>query len=418
MENIYLGRQPILEGKGGIFAYEILYRDKNKQSNVVDDRFASAYVINNVLNKFGTDALLGGRRGFVKIDEKFLMNDIIFSIPNQFFVFSILGNVEMNEKVVERIQQLFAKDYILGIHDISLSEDTFNKYTKVFKELSFFKLRLKNDMDTQIKNLISALKSHNIKVIGTSIEDSFHYDLAKKNGCDFFQGYFFAKPNIIESAKYEPSRFHVLKLYNLLIQDTNIDEITSEFEHNHAITVQLLQFVNSCAFHFRNRISSIHHILVLVGRKPLAQWLMLMIYSKSISNANESPPLMLLVKSRTELMEGFLKALHPDAKHDALGEAYFVGVLSLMDTLFGKKMEEILEHIQVTDEVKDALLKHKGILGELYVLVCEIEKFNTHAIADFTDKHNLKAGTIEAIVMKSIENVNIFENALSLKREY
>ncbi len=88
MENVYLGRQPIFDDKGQLFAYEILYRDKDKQSKMINDRFTSASVISSILNKFGTRSLLGDRMAFVKIDEKFLMNDIIFLAPKE-FLFSL-----------------------------------------------------------------------------------------------------------------------------------------------------------------------------------------------------------------------------------------------------------------------------------------------------------------------------------------
>ena len=94
-----------------------------------------------------------------------------------------------------------------------------------------------------------------------------------------------------------------MKLYRLLMQDEDIEVIAEEFEKNHGIMIQLLRFINSSIFPFRNRISSIQHLMVLVGRKPLAQWLMLMIYSKSVSKTNDFAPLTLLIRSRTELME-------------------------------------------------------------------------------------------------------------------
>jgi len=132
--------------------------------------------------------------------------------------------------------------------------------------------------------MIGRLKTRDVKVIGSKIEDNAHYELAKELGCSLFQGYFFAKPNIIENAKYESGQLNILKLYNLLISDANIDEIAEEFENNYELTVQLLQFINSCAFHFRSRISSIHHILTLVGRQPLSRWLMLMIIQSLFQN--------------------------------------------------------------------------------------------------------------------------------------
>ncbi|WP_373036251.1 EAL and HDOD domain-containing protein [Sulfurimonas sp.] len=412
MENVYLGRQPILDAKGDLVAYEILYRDSTKSSHISNDRFASASVISNILNKFGTNTLLGNRRAFVKVDEKFLLHDIIFSIPKEFFIFSLFEDVKVNERVVERLQQLHAKGYKLAINNMILNTENMQEYAKVFKELSYVKIDLDKGLDPEIKDMISELKANNIKVVGSKIEDNAQYLLAKDFGCEMFQGYFFAKPNIIENAKYEPSQLNVLKLYNMLINDTNIDEITSEFENNYEITVQLLRFINSCAFHFRNRISSIHHILTLVGRQPLAKWLMLMIYSKSVSKTSRHSPLMLMIKHRTELMENILKAVNPDVQSNALGEAYFVGVLSLIDTLFSVKLERILQDLHISDEVSDALLKDKGLLGEIYSLIRDIENFDTKSIHIFTSKYNLGTHQIEDIVLKSMEDVNSFEDAI------
>ena len=413
MENVYLGRQPILDSTGNLVAYEILYRDSAKGSHISNDRFASASVISNILNKFGTNALLGNRRAFVKIDEKFLLHDFIFLIPKEFFIFSIFEDVKMSERVVERLQQLHANDYQLAINDISLNADNLKKYTKVYKELSYIKVNIDKNVDLETQEIIGEMKAHNIKIVGSKIEDNAHYTLAKELGCDMFQGYFFARPNILENAKYEPSQLNVLKLYNMLINDTNIDEITSEFENNYEITVQLLRFINSCAFHFRNRISSIHHILTLVGRQPLAQWLMLMIYSKSVSKTSKHSPLMLMVKNRTTLMENILKAVNPDVKSNALGEAYFVGVLSLIDTLFSVRLERVLEDLNISDNVVKALLKDEGLLGEIYALIRDIENFDTKSVHIFTSKYNLGTHQIEDVILKSMEEVTTFEEAMT-----
>lgn len=408
MENVYLGRQPIVDSHSTICAYEILYRDKDKQSHLEDDRYASASVINNILNVFGTRTLLGDYKAFIKIDEKFLMHDIIFTVPKEFFIFSLFGRVNMDEKIIERIQQLHAKGYLLCINDLSLDE--VDKYAIVFRELSYMKIDFEKGISENAKEIIKKLKSHDIKVIGTKIETSKEYELAKNVGCEWFEGYFFAEPKIVENEKYEPSQSHILKLYNLLLQDVNIDEITKEFENNHEITVKLLQFINSGAFHFRKRLSSIHHVLVLVGRVPLAQWLMLMIYSKSVSKDNTKSPLMLMVKSRTELMENILKALQPNVRSNMLGEAYFVGVLSLINTIFSVKLEKILEDMHVSDEVKNAILYDEGILGEIFSLVRDIEAFDTTAISEFEEKYFLHDNIIKNIVLQSIKDVNSFEN--------
>lgn len=410
MQHVYLGRQPIIDSDSNLCAYEIVYRDNEKQSKISGNRYASASVINSILNKFGTRSLLGHRKALIKVDDKFLLHDIIFSIPSEFFVFSLFDNIKMSERVVERVGQLREKGYELALNDVYLDAKKLDEYRPILKNLSFVKVKLSENLPLNFKEIIIELQANGIKVIGTKIENTKQYSLARSLGCDWFQGYFFAEAKIMENAKYEPSQMNVLKLYNLLMQDTNIDEITSEFENNHEITVQLLQFINSGAFHFRSRISSIHHVLTLVGRIPLGQWLMLMIYSKSISKGKGHSPLMLLVKSRTELMDKILKAVEPNAKSNTLGEAYFVGVLSLIDTIFGVELEDILNQMHISDDVKNAILKDEGKLGEIYALVRSTEAFDVKAIVAFESKYNLGHDTIEQLVVQSMEDVNKFEN--------
>jgi len=404
MQHVYIGRQPILDSKSKLCAYEILYKGSVKALS----RYSSASIINNVLNKFGTKALLGDRKGFVKIDEKFLMHDIIFSIPTEFFVFNIDEGVPMNEKVVERIEQLHAKGYSLSLNNLSIDEDTTYMYRKIFSKLAFVTVKVKQSSKIHLEEMIEEIHKENIIVVAADVDTAADYNEAQALKCDWFEGYFFSKPKILENAKYEPSQAAVLKLYNLLMQDVNIDEITQEFENNHEITVQLLQFINSGAFSFRTKISSIHHVLTLVGRIPLAQWLMLMIYSKSVTKEGHSP-LMLMVKNRTELMENVLKILQPNVRSNMLGEAYFVGVLSLIDAVFKMPLSKILEQMNISDEVEKALLYKKGVLGEIYQLVHYIEAFNTEEIHLFEKKFNLPMESIERIALDSMRSVNQFE---------
>ena len=415
MENIYLGRQPILDIRDNLDSYEVLYSKEDKAESYAENNFTSAIIISSVLNRFGTHLVLGNRKAFIKIGEKFLMNDLIFTIPNEFFIFSLLEEIEMSERVVERLQQLKAKNYTLAIDEITLSTNTIIKYKDVWSELSFIKINLHAPFidNGNIRTIISSIKARGIKVVGTKIEDEKKHQTAKHIGCDLFQGYFFSKPKIFTNTKYDPARARILRLYSLLMEDTNIDEITAEFEMNHALTVQLLQYINSGAFHFQKKLSSIHHVITLIGRKPLAQWLMLMIYAKSVSKKDDVSPIMLMIKNRTELMQSILKKVDPKAGSNTIGKAYFVGVLSLIDTVFHEKLTKILSDMNIDDELLLAILYDEGILGEIYALVRDVEQFNTQNVAVFEKKYNLHKGTLDNLILESIRKVTAFENAIS-----
>jgi EAL and modified HD-GYP domain-containing signal transduction protein len=405
MEHTYIARQPILDKNLDIFAYEILYRDATQVANIDNDRHASAAVISSILNKFGTKKLLGSKRAFVKVDEKFLLSDLIFSVPKDFFVFSVFESVPMSEKVEERLEQLHTAGYILSIDNTLLSEAFFIKYASVLQYFTYCKIFI----TPSIEKFIHFLSKKGLKLIAAQIEDRITFQEASALGCDAYEGYFFAKPKIMENRENNPSRMAVLSLYNMLMEDRSIDELAVAFENNPDITVELLQFINSAAFHFRDKISSIRHVIVLIGRIELAKWLMLMIYSKSVSATTRLSPLLLMVKNRTELMERIVRAIYPNADAEMLSEAYMVAVLSLIDTLFEMPLEEILQNINVSDEVKAALIRDEGFFGDIYSVVRSVEQMDIDAIVSFEIEHNMKRNHLKNIILDAIEEVTKLE---------
>lgn len=403
MEHVYIGRQVILDKNSDIFAYELLYRDTHQEGHVRNDRCASSTVIHHVLNLFGADEILGDKKAFIKIDEKFLLSDLIWSVPSKFFIFSLFEKVEMNERVIERIEQLYDKGYELAVSDAHLDIESFVTYNEVFRKFSYFKVDFTKEDTSQLSQLIEALQEGHIKVVCSKIDTYDKYQIAQDAGCDYFQGYFFAKPKLMKRKNIEPTRIDVLRLYNLLMQDVNIDEITDEFEKSPEVTVQLLQFINSSAFHFSKPIASIHHVITLLGRIKLAEWLMLMIYSKSVGTNIKKNPLIEMVLMRTKLMETITKLLVPDAGSNLLGEAYFTGMLSLIDTVLDLNLQELLEKISISDDVRNALLYEKGLLGDIFQVVKAIEKFDVDAVMRFERTNNLPKGSIKNALLSCME---------------
>ena len=93
-----------------------------------------------------------------------------------------------------------------------------------------------------------------------------------------------------------------------------------------------------------------------------------------------------------------------------LAEAYFVGVLSLIDVVMGVELQRILKDMLISVDIENALLRHEGILGDIFVLVQDIESFNTNAIYNFKEKYNVENDVFEQIIIESMQNVNQFEH--------
>ncbi len=410
----FLSRQPIFNSDEQTVFYDLFYLDKNLNSDFIDDRYASTAVLSSVLNKFGIKNIVGNYSAFIKADSSFLLHDLIFSIPKQYFIISILEQVDITEAVLKRIKMLKEMGYLMCLNDIALTQDNIEKFKDILPYMEYIKIDVLRTGTTLIEQNFSLLDSISAQKIATKLETARDFSFCVQKGFDYFQGYYFAKPIIMNNATLDVEQLGILKLTSMLMSDeTSIEDIVVEFEHNYALTIQLLKFINSGAFHFREKLSSIKHILTLLGRKKLSQWLMLMIYAKSIgSDTNMKSPLLLMVKNRTELMIKLLYAVKEDASIDLESEAYFVAVLSLSDTLFSVSKTIILSELNVSQEVENAILRKEGLLGEIYSLICDIEQIHTDNIPRFIEKYSLDSDKISEIVYESMSNVNKLEESL------
>lgn len=413
MQNLYFARQPILSREAKIDFYEVLYTPRKSQETEKGFIFESSLL--EALGKVGRQSVLGKRRAFIKVDEKLLLGEKIYTLSYEFFVFALAADIELREDVIKRVHDLNERGYMLAIDDFAPNATSMSRYSKIIDEVHFVKIDFNRTVlvNEESKEMVARVKERGVSVIATNVSDKLRYEFAKSLGCLFFQGYYFSKAKMFEEDQCKPPRLNILKLYSLLANDADFEVIVNEFKKNSSISVLLLKYINSGAFHFKNRISSIHHILTLVGREPLSKWLMLVIYSMANIPNPKTSPLMLMVKNRSVMMERILKEAVPDAPKSMLDQAYFVGVLSLIDVLFQEKMHKILEEMNVYDVVQNALLSDSGILGEIYKLVRDVEAFNPKAMMEFEERHSLKSGVMGEIMIECMKEVALFEVALS-----
>lgn len=410
--NFYLARQPILDHKQEIIGYELLYRDSEKSAVYANERHATAALLVNVLNQAGLHNVVGDQQAFVNIDDRFLRHEIIDTIPPETFIFELTSRSNLDDLTVERIEVLFNKGYKFCLDATDYSY--LSEYQKLLPYLTFCKIDTRSFEEKYIDYILEVLHKKRISTIATKVEDEVSFEKYKDKNFDAFQGYYFAKPKIIKDQQLDVDQASMFHVSNLLQTGGEISEIVLAFEKSPTLIVQLLRFINSAAFHFRNRISSINQVVTLLGRKSLIQWLMLLLYSKTLSSkASYENPLILMVKHRTSLMVSLLKILKPESSLDEQSQAYFVGVFSLMDTLLHMPLEKILEEFQVDDNVKEALFDKKGRLGELYDMVLAIEHFQTEKIDAFIEEHQLNKREFEHMLLDSIQATTEFSRATS-----
>ncbi len=375
-QEVFLGRQPILDRSQQLFAYELLFRSSSAEhgnfASFVDGNQATATVITHAFTEFSMADALGPYQGFIKVDHGLLFSDLINALPQHSVVLEILETVTPTAEMLARCEQLRSSGFILAVRE---RPESLDQSRPLLKLAEVIKVDISHVEPARLQQLASNLKPLGKTILAEKVESIEQMQLCHKIGFDLFQGYYFAHPTVIHGRHLQTSELALLRLLGLLSQDADSTEIEKIFKQEPVLTVNLLRLTNSAGSGMATRITSLGHAITLLGRRQLLRWLQLLLYSASNSTQAVNP-LLQLAATRGRLME-LLVDRTAEAKQggrDLIDQAYMVGILSLMPALVGSSMPDVLAQLPVARPVHDALADHNGILGDLLSLVELLEE--------------------------------------------
>lgn len=384
LKDVFLGRQPILDRKQQLFAYELLFRSSSAETgnfaSFIDGNQATATVIINAFTEFSVANALGPYQGFIKVDQGLLFSDLIHALPPHTVVLEIIDTVAQTPEMIERCEQLRQAGYVLAIRMRPESLDTEKPLLQIAEVL---KIDISRVEPERLKQLAPALKPLKKTLLAEKVESDAQMRLCHELGFDLFQGYYFARPTVIQGKRLQSSEVALLRLLGLISQDADTAEIEKVFKQEPVLTLNLLRLTNSAAAGMPTKITSLRHAITLLGRRQLLRWLQLLLYSGAASAAGAVNPLLQLAATRGRLME-LLVDRTPDVKgggRDLIDQAFMVGILSLMPTLIGSSMNEILAQLPLARPVLDALGERHGVLGDLLNLIESLENEDSEKAA-------------------------------------
>ncbi|MFC4161328.1 EAL and HDOD domain-containing protein [Chitinimonas lacunae] len=379
----FLGRQPIVDRRHELVGYELLFRQGEvDHAEVSDDVVASAAVIQHTFAELGLRSVLGDKLGFINLSEELLMSDLVEVLPREQVVLEILETVPLTPIVVQRCRQLRAAGYRLALDDVIRFDDL---QRPLLPLLEVVKLDVVNMTPTAIAELVRQLKPYRVQVLAEKIDTASQRDFCLQLGCDLFQGYYFARPTILCGRPVQPATLLLLRLLAQVTADADNDELEDTLKQAPDLTVHLLKLVNSVAVGQGRKISSVGAALTLLGRAQLQRWVQIMVFARQAGGDAGSDPLVQTAAVRGRMMEN-LAALHAPGNESFHDRAFMVGMLSLIDALFGLPMTELLPPLNLDDSVQAALLLESGSLGHLLRLVRASEAEDQAQIIDILSR--------------------------------
>lgn len=405
-----IGRQPICDAHYTIMGYDILFRD-DKLDTDPSDISITASVLERILNTFGLDNVLSGYLGFLKTDIQFLKSSILTTIPKEHFILMILESSFFHPDLQEILQRLHNEGYRFGVNSCVLDATTLERIETLHPWLDYIRIDALRNFEDPSEDTYQKLNKLNQKIIAFKVETNETFEKYKKYGADYFQGYYIKRPHTIENESLSMPQEQILEVWTQLRNDVDIAEIVKTLEQNHALLLQLMQFINSSFFAFSTSIKSIRQVITLVGRKALGNWLLLMLVSNKV-DLKTKHPLLLMVINRTEIITGLLKLSSPACTRDELDAAYLVGILSLIHLLLNVDHREFLHKLHVSEEIEEAMFEAQGKWGQLVTVTRHIENMDYDSIKPFIERYHIDTNQMDVLIAVAMEKVNAFDAML------
>jgi EAL and modified HD-GYP domain-containing signal transduction protein len=371
VREFYLGRQPILDRNQALFGYELLFRNAPVgPANINTSQLSATAAVLAHAAQLGMERTIGDAIGFVNVDADAILSDIFGFLPREKLVLEVSAANTLAPAVLSRMSELVSHGFRFSLDDINPDSP---QLPALMPMVEYVKLSMRDiSLDGMVK-LAPRLKQDGKKLMACKVENRDEFKNCLDLGCDYFQGYYFAKPVIMSGKKLSPSQLAVMELMTLVTSDADNIEIERAIKKDVSLALNLLRLVNTPAVGARQRIDSLSQAVHILGRRQLQRWLQIMLYAEPGKRGHSMTPLLMLATTRGRLLELLATKLRPAHRHVA-DIAFTVGIMSLMDTLFGIPMMEILAQIPMGDEVAEALVFRGGFFGDLLKLAECIER--------------------------------------------
>ncbi|MBW8370528.1 MAG: EAL domain-containing protein [Thiobacillus sp.] len=366
-QDIFLGRQPILDRDQRIVAYELLFRSGNTTGvTVTDDMQATASVIHHAFSEMGVQTVLGTQLGFINVSADMLQSDLVELLPRTQVVLELLETIIVTEAVVERCRALKQMGFTLALDDFMFDES----YRPLLALVDIVKVDLLLHTQDELRAAVSQLKQWPVKLLAEKVDSTEQAAYCHALGFDLFQGYYFARPAVLSAKRADPTQMALTQLLGLVLRDADTQQIEQMFKQHPRLTYNLMRLVNSVAGGVRHSIASVSQAITVLGRRQLQRWLQLLLFTLQ-AGAPYPSPLLLLAATRGKMME--LLAAKQQRNADYCDEAFMAGILSLIDSLIDKPLADIVGELGLSERLTAALLQREGEMGRLLQLVESVE---------------------------------------------
>ena len=375
----FVGRQAIVDRDRRVVAYELLYRSSSTATvaDFDEQNVAAVRVIANTFATLGEETVLGGNLGFFNVTREVLLSETIHALPKERVVIELLEQIEADREVVARCRALREAGYQIALDDW-VHEDP---RVGLLPCADIVKVDLPSVAKRDLRRVVRSLREGGKQLLlAEKVETQQEFETCHGLGFDRFQGYFFARPTVLEGVAIDPSQTTLLRLLQQISVGTDTAAIVESFKQDAKLGLNLIRLVNTAGNAVRVRLESIDDGVRTLGMRQLSRWISVLLFAGG-RQGGARDPLLTLAAHRGRLMELLVEAATKKGVLRIERErAFLVGMLSLVDALLGRPIQSIVQDLRLGPDIAQALTQHEGELGRLLSLAVAAERGDMVAI--------------------------------------
>jgi c-di-GMP-related signal transduction protein len=387
--DVFVGRQPIYNQQMDVFGYELLFRSGDVQyASFSDGNQATAQVLVNTFLEIGLDTLVGSKYAFVNLTRDFLLQDYSSVLPADRVVLEVVEDVLVDPDLIEAVRNLSRQSYTIALDDFIYQE-----HLRPLVELAnIIKLdMLAMDRHT-LQEHVTLLRHYGAKLLAEKVETQDDFAYCKALGFDYFQGYFFCRPDVVKGQRSHTNRLEILHLLaQLQNPETTFCALEEIISRDVSLSYKVLRAANAAFYTQSRKVASIQQALRLIGLKFIANMASLFL----LANVDDKPhELLIIAMQRAKMCEKLAEALQQGNS----ATFFTVGLFSVLDAFLDRPMQDLLAALPLSDDIVQALLSHEGACGAILRCVLAYEQGDWEAVHDLgCTRHVLTNAYLESL---------------------
>lgn len=395
----FVARQPIFNSKKKLFAYELLFRDSlsNYMPDVSGD-VATSKLLSSSYYTIGIDKITGGNLAFINFTERLLIDELPLLFPKETTVIEILEDVKPSKNVLQASKKFSAKGYTLALDDFIFQPDL-----KPLMELAdIIKIDFRITPQADIERFITNENIKGTKLLAEKVETNEEFNLAREMGFEYFQGYFFSKPEIIKGKEIPGSQLRLLEIVaNVNAQDFDFDTLETLIQTDLSISYKLLRYINSAFFRRKSEISSVKQALVFLGQNEIKRFVSLVALSSAAADKPNELIRCSCIRAR------FCELLSSVSSYAELSDELFTaGLFSNIDAVLDRPMADIIAKLPLSPSIISALMEENSELTKYLSLSKHYEKGEWQPVSRIAAKLCIAEEKIPPIYAEACEWAN------------